>query len=113
MSFPSFPWHAAPDARRKAAAGAVIVAAVLAGIYTVASATATSLAGGFSATQSETHSRNVAFEAETMRIAAERAAASERCDAGTRRQKFVCRAAARMEVERTLLRSAYGSNARP
>lgn len=113
MNFPPFPWRAAPDAGRKVAAGAAIAAAVFAGIYAVASATATSLAEGFSGTQSESHSRNVAFEAETMRIAAERAAASERCDAGTRRQKFACRAAARMDVERALLRSAYGSNAKP
>lgn len=107
MSSPFAPWWMAMDARRKAAAGVAIAAAVLAGIYAIAATTATSIAGGFTTTQSESYSRSVAFEAETMRLSAERAAALEKCGPGTRRERRLCRAAARLDHERTVLRSAY------
>lgn len=96
---------AAMDARRKTVAAAVIAAAVLAAIYGVATVTATSVAGGFSTAQSDNHSRSVAFEAETMRVSAERAAALEKCQQGSRRERIRCRIAVRADEERAVLRS--------
>jgi len=113
MSFPTAPWWVAMDARHKAVAGVAIVASVLAGIYAVAATTATSIAGGFTTTQSESHSRNVAFEVETMRVSAERAVALEKCGLGTRRERRLCRAAARADEERALFRSAYRPPSKP
>ena len=113
MSFPIAPWWVAMNVRQKAAARVAIAATVLAGIYALAATTATSIAGGFTTTQSESYSRSVAFEAETMRVSAERAAALEKCDLGTRRERRNCRAAARADEERAVFRSAYPQGPKP
>jgi hypothetical protein len=107
MRFPLAPWWVATQARHKALAGVAIAVTLVAGIYAVAATTATNIAGGFTTTQSESHSRNVAFEAETMRVSAERAVALEKCDLGTRRERRLCRAAARADEERAVFRRAY------
>jgi hypothetical protein len=113
MSFPMASWWLAMDARRKVLAGVAIAATLLAGIYAVAATTATSIAGQFTTTQSESHSRSVAFEAETMRVSAERASALEKCDRGTRRERRLCRATARADEERAVFRSAYPRGPKP
>lgn len=113
MSLPTAPWWTTMDTRHKAVAGVAIAASVLAGIYVVAATAATSIAGGFTTTQSESHSRSVAFEAETMRVSAERASALEKCDLGTRRQRRLCRATARADEERAVFRSAYPRGPKP
>ncbi len=113
MNFPMASWWVAMDARRKVLAGVAIAATLLAGIYAVAATTATSIAGGFSTTQSENYSRSVAFEAETMRVSAERAAALEKCDLGTRKERRICRAVARADEELAVFRSAYPRVAKP
>ena len=107
------PWWAAPDSRRKALVAVAVAATVLAGVYAVAATTATSMAGGFTTAQSENHSRRVEFEAETMRVSAERAAAREKCDRGTRKERLVCRAAALADEESAIFRSAYRREAKP
>lgn len=107
MSFPVASWWVAMDARHKAMAGVAIAATVLTGIYAVAATTATSIAGRFTTTQSESYSRSVAFEAETMRVSAERAAAMEKCHQGGRKEGMRCRAAVRADEERVVLRSAF------
>jgi hypothetical protein len=113
MSFSVASWWLAMDAQHKAMAGVAIAATVLTGIYAVAATTATSIAGRFSTTQSESYSRSVAFEAETMRVSAERAAALEKCALGARRERRTCRAAARAEEERAVFRSAYPRGTKP
>jgi len=113
MNFPVASWWLAMDARRKVLAGVAIVATLLAGIYAVAATTATSIAGGFTTTQSESYSRSVAFEAETTRVSAERAAALEKCALGTRRESRICRATARADEERAVFRSAYPRGTKP
>lgn len=97
----------AMDARRKSLAAAAIAVAILAGIYGVAATTASTAAGGFSTAHSDSHSRRVAFEAETMRVAAEREAALEKCHQGNRKERIRCRAAVRVDEERVVLRSAF------
>lgn len=113
MSFAIAPWWMAMDARRRAVAGVAIAATVLAGIYAVAATAAASLAGGFTTSQSESHSRSVAFEAETMRVSAERAVALEKCEIGTRRERRLCRATVRADEERAIFRSAYRRDSKP
>lgn len=95
------------DARQKSLAAAAVAAAVLAGIYGVAATTATSVAGGFSTAHSDSHSRRVAFEAETMRVSAERTAALEKCHEVSRKERIRCRAAVRADEERAVFRSAF------
>lgn len=97
----------AMDARRKTLAAAAVAVAILAGIYGVAATTASSVAAGFSTAQSDDHSRRVAFEAETMRVSAERAAALEKCHQGNRKERMRCRATVRAIEERAVLRSAF------
>lgn len=97
----------AMNARQKSLAAAAVAVAILAGIYGVAATTASSVAGGFSTAHSDSHSRRVAFEAETMRVAAEREAALEKCHQGSRKERVRCRAAVRVDEERVVLRSAY------
>ena len=94
-------------ARQKILAAAAVAIAMLAGIYGVAAITATSVAAGFSTAHSESHSRSVAFEAETTRVSAGRAAALEKCHQGNRKERSRCRAAVRADEERAVLRSAY------
>lgn len=94
------------DARQKSLAAAAVAVAILAGIYGVAATTASSVAGGFSTAHSDSHSQRVAFEAETMRVSAERAAAMEKCHQGGRKERTRCRAAVRADEERVVLRSA-------
>lgn len=113
MNVPAARWWVAMDARRKALAGVAIAVAALAGIYAVAASTATNIAGRFSTTQSDSHSRNAAFESETMRVAAERAAAREKCDLGARKERRLCRAAVRVDEERAVFRSAYRRDPKP
>ena len=95
------------EAGQKTLVAAAVAAAVLAGVYGIASATATSVAGGFSTAQSDSHASRVAFEAEMTRVAAERAAALEKCHQGNRKERTRCRAAVRSDEERAVLRSAY------
>ncbi len=95
------------DAGQKSLAGAAIAVAILAGIYGVAATTASSVAGGFSTAHSDSHSRQVLFEAETMRASAARAAALEKCLQGSRKERMRCRAAVRADEERVVLRNAF------
>ncbi len=97
----------AMDARQRTLAAAAVAVAILAGIYGVAATTASSVAGGFSTAQSDDHSRRVAFEAETMRVSAERAEALEKCHQGNRKERDRCRATVRAIEERAVLRSAF------
>ena len=97
----------AMNARQKTLAAAAVAVAIFAGIYGVAATTASSVAGGFSTAHSDSHSRRVAFEDETMRASAERAAAMEKCHRGSRKERTRCRAAVRADEERVVLRSAF------
>ena len=84
---------------------AVVVFVVVPGIYAVASTTATSMAASFGTTETEGRSNRVAFEAETMRLSAERTSAYEKCDQGTRKARARCKAAVRVDEERAVFRS--------
>lgn len=95
------------EAWQKVLAAAGVAAVLLAGMYGAAMATATSVAAGFSTAQSDSHSRSVAFEAETMRVSAERAAALEKCHQAKRKERLRCRAAVHADEERAIYRSAY------
>lgn len=87
---------------------AAVALVVVPGIYAVASTTATSMAASFGTAQAASRSNLVAFEAETMRISAERTSAYERCDQGTRKARARCKAKVRVEEERAVFRSMSG-----
>jgi plasmid maintenance system antidote protein VapI len=86
-------------------AGASMAAALLAGIYAISTTTATRIAESFDTTHSESRLQRIAFESALTRESAERAAASEKCDQGARRERSLCKAAVRADDERTVLRS--------
>ncbi len=83
---------------------AAVAFVIVPGIYAVAATTATSMAASFGTTQAASHSNRVAFEAETMRLSAERSTAYERCDQGARKARARCKAAVRVEEERAVFR---------
>lgn len=84
---------------------AAVAFIVVPGMYALASTTATSIAASFSTTHAASHSNRVAFEAETMRVSAERTSAYERCDQGTRKARARCKAVVRVDEERAVFRS--------
>lgn len=105
--------HARTRLVKQVLAGASIAVAVLAGIYAVAATTASSIAGSFDTTHSESHSRRIAFQSEVTRTSAGRAAALQKCDQGTRRERSLCKASVRVDEERIVLRSLYPRAPKP
>lgn len=84
---------------------AAVAFIIVPGIYVVASNAATNMVASFSTTQASSHSDHVAFEAETLRVSAQSASAYERCDQGARKARARCKAAVRVNEERSVFRS--------
>ena len=81
-------------------AGSLIAAAVMAGIYAVASTTATAMAASFTTVETNTHTRIVDFAAGVKQASAEYKSARARCELLAGAEKNICNAEAKAEQKR-------------
>ena len=81
-------------------AGSLIAAAVMAGIYAVASTTATAMAASFTTAETSGHTRIVELAAAVKQASAEHKAARARCEILSGAEKNLCNAEARAEQKR-------------
>lgn len=81
-----------------------VASVVGAGAYTVASASASSLAGVFATTESELHARRAEAQTAMSRASAQHLAAREKCERLKGGKRDYCLAAARVDERRSVRR---------
>jgi hypothetical protein len=99
----------------KLLAGALIAAAVMAGIYAAASTIATAMAASFTTAETSGHVRIVEFAAAVEQASAEHKAARTRCELLTGAENDICNAVARAQQkrDRTVARVIYQDSITP